>query len=85
MNGYFHWIGLAWDAWTQRASSMQREAAKQRSVMVVSLSTRSASTVARRKSRNGEEPIETVCYKRGTGLVVQVQMMTAGQLLMTEG
>jgi len=53
--------------------------------MVVSLSTRSASTVARRKSRNSEEPIETVCYKPGTDLIVKVQMMAAGQLLMTEG
>jgi len=55
------------------------------SVMVGSLSTRQASTVARRKSRNAEEPIETVCYKSRTDLIVQVQMMTARQPLMIEG
>jgi hypothetical protein len=48
-------------------------------------STRQASTVARRKSRNGEEPIETVCDKIGTGLVIEVQMMAAWQLFPAKG
>jgi hypothetical protein len=49
------------------------------------ISTRPASTVARRKSRNGEEPIETVCDKVGTVFVIQVQMMTARQLFTAKG
>jgi hypothetical protein len=64
---------------------MRSKASGQVSVMVGSLSTRPASTLVRRKSRNAEEPIETVCYKRGTDLIVQVQMMAARYLLMTEG
>ena len=31
------------------------------------------------KSRNGEEGIETVCYGLRAGLIVQVQVMLAGQ------
>jgi hypothetical protein len=49
------------------------------------ISTRPASTVACRKSRNGEEPIETVCDKIGTGLVIQVQMMATWQLFTAKG
>jgi hypothetical protein len=48
-------------------------------------STHPASTVARRKSRNGEEPIETVCDKVGTGFIIQVQMMAAWQLFKAKG
>src|ERR1700712_636364 len=49
------------------------------SIMQSPVSTRPASTVAQRKSRNGEEAIETVCNRARAGLVVPMQMMTAGQ------
>ncbi len=53
--------------------------------MVDSLSIRPASAVAGSKSRHGEEAIETVCYKTCASLVIQVQMMPARQLFVTEG
>jgi hypothetical protein len=49
------------------------------------ISTRQASTVACGKSRNGEEAIETVCDKNRAGLIIQVQVMPAGQLFLREG
>jgi hypothetical protein len=49
------------------------------------VSTRPASAVAGSKSRHGEEAIETVCYKTCASLVIQVQMMPARQLFVTEG
>ncbi|GAB3481625.1 hypothetical protein GCM10027398_38100 [Azotobacter salinestris] len=37
------------------------------------------------KSRHMEQGFETVCYRLGAGLVVQMQMMPAGQLVHLEG
>ena len=48
--------------------------------MVDSLSIRPASAVVRGKSSAWEETIETVCYELRTSLVIQVQMMPAGQM-----
>ena len=54
--------------------------------MIVSLiKTRQASAVARYKSRNGKEAIETVCNKHCAGFIVQVQVMATGQAFQAKG